>query len=186
MEGKIYCRLVADAVNDQLVRYPESTLKDIYKSFFQDFWGPGHLLEDVGHARKYFDQELSGMKGAGNRSSDPCGLGKRFFRAGLGCIVDGRVGADEFFEAFLESSRGFSIPDLTFWQNEWQSILEGIHVHKARIAGFDLDAEFIKSRLEAGNYAIHHSDRYRTEYDPHYRILNIEFSRKLNICPFRK
>lgn len=33
-----------DAAREQLALYPESALKDLYKSFFQDACGAGHLL----------------------------------------------------------------------------------------------------------------------------------------------
>ena len=40
-----------------LDRYPLSTLADLYKSFFQDEFGPGHLLADEAGALSYLDRE---------------------------------------------------------------------------------------------------------------------------------
>ena len=41
---------VASAVERMLADYPQSTLQDIYKSFFQDRFGPGHIVPDSAKA----------------------------------------------------------------------------------------------------------------------------------------
>ena len=42
----------------QMTDYPESTLKDIYKNFFQDAFGPGHLMSDAEDAEKRMEAYL--------------------------------------------------------------------------------------------------------------------------------
>ena len=49
------------AIEMQLVTYPESTLQDIYKSFYQEHFGPGHIISDTASARRYLMRELSEM-----------------------------------------------------------------------------------------------------------------------------
>ena len=49
------------AIERQLVTYPESTLQDIYKSFYQEHFGPGHIISDTASARRYLMRELSEM-----------------------------------------------------------------------------------------------------------------------------
>lgn len=41
---------VKHAIVHQLENYPASTLKDIYKNFFQDAFGPGHLMSNSSDA----------------------------------------------------------------------------------------------------------------------------------------
>lgn len=36
--------LIRAAVERQITMYPNSTLRDIYKNFFQDRFGPGHIM----------------------------------------------------------------------------------------------------------------------------------------------
>jgi hypothetical protein len=38
---------IRKAVENQLGAYPESTLQDLYKNFFQDYFGPGHIVGDT-------------------------------------------------------------------------------------------------------------------------------------------
>ena len=40
------------AVENQLKAYPKSTLQDLYKNFFQDYFGPGHIVSDTTSDRK--------------------------------------------------------------------------------------------------------------------------------------
>lgn len=37
----------------QMKTYPKSTLKDLYKNFFQDKFGPGHIISDTTSAGKF-------------------------------------------------------------------------------------------------------------------------------------
>lgn len=47
------------AVAAQMESYPESRLQDLYKSFFQDRLGPGHIIRDRQSARDYILSELA-------------------------------------------------------------------------------------------------------------------------------
>ncbi|MBO4803746.1 MAG: hypothetical protein J5503_04290, partial [Muribaculaceae bacterium] len=50
-----------DFVNRHMETYPKLRLLDIYKSCFQDFMGPEHLVADTASASAYLDRELDGM-----------------------------------------------------------------------------------------------------------------------------
>ena len=57
-EGKPrFERAVREAVTRQMAAYPQSTLKDLYKNFFQDRFGPGHIIADTA-AGSYLRWEL--------------------------------------------------------------------------------------------------------------------------------
>lgn len=47
------------AVRRQMERYPESRLIDYYKNFFQDKFGPGHMVRDTASAGAYLRRELA-------------------------------------------------------------------------------------------------------------------------------
>jgi len=51
-------------VENELKRYPKARLQDLYKNYFQDAFGPGHLIPDTAAAGAYLDWELrqSGLK----------------------------------------------------------------------------------------------------------------------------
>ncbi len=165
---------IKQAVAKQLELYPESTLQDIYKSFFQDEFGPGHLIEDAGRARQYFDFELQEMKSQGRHEAEPCGSGRNFIRVPMDLVKDSLIPAGDFFQAFMESSQYFKLPELASWEIKWKGIMAQISKMDLQIPDLERDRDLILQLIADGNYVMHHSDRYRNAYDPHYRIMSRE------------
>lgn len=160
------------AVNEQLEQYPESTLIDIYKSFFQDEFGPGHMMEDTVMARQYLDYELAGMKSRGNHLVEPCGTGKQFFRVPLDLVRDNIIPKQEFLQAFFESGKTFKIPDVSIWSEKWQKILQEIESLHLEINDYESDKDAIETLLDSGEAVVHHSKAYSAAYSPSYRIIS--------------
>ena len=44
---------IRGSIKYQLQHYPASQYRDIYKNFMQDYFGPGHILNDTSAAGKY-------------------------------------------------------------------------------------------------------------------------------------
>jgi hypothetical protein len=162
---------IQKAINLQLTRYPESALQDIYKSFFQDEFGPGHLLEDTSWAREYFDLELEEITSSSLHSAEPCGAGKNFYRVPLDLVLDEIIPADTIFAAFLESAALFRTPNISEWKEKWGQILGVIESMDLKIRNFERDKLAISQMLDRGETAVHHSQAYTVRYNPHYRII---------------
>ena len=64
-----------------------------------------------------------------------------------------------------------SLDDISEWKSEWSEIESVIISMDLNLENFEEDLEMIHSVLEEGNYTIHHSDIYNSEYHPHYRII---------------
>lgn len=172
-------RQIRQAITKQMELYPKSNLQDIYKSFFQDEYGPGHLIEDVSFAREYFDLELEDMVSRGRREAEPCGTGRNFYRVPMDLVKDGIINEDEYFNAFMESSKNFKAPDVWSWEKKWQGILKEIEAMDLQIPNLEGDKEAIAKYLKHGEAVVHHSDTYNDTYDPHYRIMGKEQWEKL-------
>lgn len=92
MGGEIFaCQDYRSVVERMLKQYPESTLQDVYKSFFQDRFGPGHLISDTVAARKYLQQELKEMDGSEMPYYEPAGAGENYYRVNLAVIKEGSI-----------------------------------------------------------------------------------------------
>jgi hypothetical protein len=172
---------IMDAVRNQLQRYPESSLQDIYKSFFQDEFGPGHLLEDTAGARQYLDYELDEMTSSGNYVAEPCGTGRNFWRVPLDLVKDGMISDSVFFSAFMESASSFRLPDIESWKKKWEEILVVIERMNLNLPDFDKDKKALADMLSQGETAVHHSQRYEELYKPHYRIMGREQWERLSL-----
>jgi hypothetical protein len=169
-----YSERIVAAVEQQVNAYPASTLMDVYKSFYQDECGPGHLLEDTAAAREYLFYELSEMKSRGRHSAEPCGIGKKFVRVPMDLVKDSLIDAEIFFNAFLESAKSFSAPDAGQWKKQWDGILEVVERMDLNLPGFEADKRQLEDLLNQGKPVVHHSQAYTDSYDPHYRIMTVE------------
>jgi len=170
------------AIRSQLQQYPESSLQDIYKSFFQDEFGPGHLLEDTAGARKYLEYELSEMTSSGNHVAEPCGAGKNFYRVPLDLVKDSIITQSSLLSAFMESASSFRLPEIESWTKKWEEIVIVIDRMDLDLPNFDKDKKNLEDMLSEGETAIHHSQKYEELYKPHYRILGKE--QWLRICSY--
>ena len=168
---------IDNAINSQMHTYSESTLKDIYKNFFQDAFGPGHLISGGNDAeqsmRRYLEAEC---KEAENEfSSCPTyeltGWHGRFYRVSLSVINDSIVPFDTFMDAFMESASQFKLPEVKEWEKEWDVICNETRRLYHDIPEFSRDSVQIKQMLAQGQYASHHSEEYNRAYHPHYRLI---------------
>ncbi|MCK4922268.1 MAG: hypothetical protein KAS71_14550 [Bacteroidales bacterium] len=166
---------IKKSVKFQMRNYPESTLQDIYKNFFQDAFGPGHLIEDTEACLNNLQIELGQFESGKLKTVvEPLGYENNFVRVDLSVIKDGIVSYEDYARAFIESGIYFSEPNLDEWINEWQQIVEIIEDLDLEIQNFDADKEKLTKMLENGEYVVHHSKQFIDNYDPHYRIIQKE------------
>lgn len=163
---------IEKSVKFQLRNFPESTLQDIYKNFFQDAFGPGHLLEDTEESLNYLQIELGQMEeGKLKTKVVPLGYKNNFVRVELSLIKDKVISYDEFAKAFVESGTHFEIPDTKEWEAEWKHILKVIEGMDIEIPNFEADKKQLSEMLTNGDVVVHHSQAFIDAYDPHYRII---------------
>jgi hypothetical protein len=170
------------AVSRQMEYYPRTTLIDIYKSFFQDEFGPGHLLEDTSAAWQYFTRELENMQSHERYSVEWCGMGRNFIRVPMDLVKDGLISPEVYFDAFMESSSAFDTPDIEAWKEEWSEILDVITGMDLGLEGFDKDRKALADMLDSGQAMVHHSKQYRELYEPHYRIMTLDQWEKIQFA----
>ena len=163
---------IKQAIRYQLENYPASRLTDIYKSFFQDFYGPGHLLENPEGALNYLERELSEVTGCSLKQPvELTGYRSRFARVDLCLVTQGKISLEDFSRLFIESGKSFQLPDIDEWKAEWSKILDVIDGMNLEIVGFESDKMELEVMLEKGDYVVHHSEGFIQEYGPHYRII---------------
>ncbi len=167
-------KAIRESVNEKLSTYPESTLKDLYKSYFQDYFGPGHLLSNPEGARNYLEYELEMDDYKDTVLLDPTGYHSNFYRVNLVLVKNGTIPVDSFFHWFLKSTNSVESMDQEVWKEEWGIILSEIEELAPDLPGFQRDRHFIDSLLGAGGYVVHHSQQYMDAYHPHYRIIKKE------------
>ena len=165
---------ISDALTLQLDNYPESQLRDVYKNFMQDFFGPGHILSDTSAADRYLRKELEETEIFGGPLYEKTGYKGNFYRVNISLIHDGTVPYDQFFESFTESIRGITPPKGTDWMKTWE-IVDSVIKEKGLTFNDEVaDREDLEKQFEEGNYIVHHSRRFNENSNFHYRIMSRE------------
>lgn len=166
------------SVERQLERYPHSTLRDLYKNYFQDRFGPGHIIADEQAADRYLRYELENASSFDGDDYEPTGYEERFQRVNLGVIADGRVPYDKYLSAFIRSVNGIKPITIDEWHKEWAVIDEVIASMQLDLPGYEADRAEIWALIEGGEYVMHHSELFEQHYEPHYRIIESEIFRQ--------
>lgn len=164
---------IEQAIGKQMVSHPASTLQDLYKNFFQEQFGPGHLVPDTTSAARYLRYELQTMDSESQTLYEPIGVEGRFVRVNLDVIKRGYIDFNTFLDAFLRSATCFELPAIDEWKEKWESIEQtaiGMGLDKT-LPRFKEDSQAIDELLREGNYVMHHSPEYSEAYQPHYRLI---------------
>jgi hypothetical protein len=163
---------VQQAVREQLKKYPKSRLQDIYKSFFQDYFGPEHLIPDTAMAAKYLRQELEADIDPAGETIEPVGWESRFYRVSLSAVKENKIPYSVLLDAFVRSADDAAKPPLPVWRAQWdviQSYIDDLQLH---LPDYGADSDSLQKMLRSGRYAVHHSDAFNDAYTPHYRIVS--------------
>ncbi len=156
------------AIERQLATYPESTLQDVYKAFYQEHFGPEHMISDVEAVRNYLNYELSNMgDNHGNLYYEPIGIEGNYVRVYLSAVKDNLITADELLQAFIDSVTARQEPVIE-WSKKWNAIVDIIDEINP---GFGSDIREDLHQASNKKQAVHHSKTYNAAYHPHYRIV---------------
>ncbi|WP_293710223.1 hypothetical protein [uncultured Parabacteroides sp.] len=165
-------KAVRQAVERQMQTYPKSTLKDLYKNFFQDKFGPGHIISDTTAAANYLRREMASYTETEGDIAEPTGWEGNFYRVNLSVIKKGQIPYPVYFDAFIRSVNGIRPVTVAEWQKEWNRIEAIIRTMNFSLTNYKEDKKEIEDRLNRGEYVGHHSKIFEDNYSPHYRIIS--------------
>jgi len=177
-EKRDFEEAVRVAVSRQMQKYPKSTLKDLYKNFFQDKFGPGHIIGDTASAGNYLRRELASYTECTGDIAEPTGWEGNFLRVNLSVIKNGQIPYATFFDAFVRSVNGIRPVTVDQWQKEWLRIEAIVRSMDLALPGYEADRKEIEERLDRGEFVGHHSKVFEDSYSPHYRIVSKDIFEK--------
>ncbi|MBC5631373.1 hypothetical protein [Parabacteroides hominis] len=177
-EKRDFEEAVRVAVSRQMQKYPKSTLKDLYKNFFQDKFGPGHIIGDTASAGNYLRRELASYTECTGDIAEPTGWEGNFLRVNLSVIKNGQIPYATFFDAFVRSVNGIRPVTVDQWQKEWLRIEAIVRSMDLALPGYEADRKEIEERLGRGEFVGHHSKVFEDSYSPHYRIVSKDIFEK--------
>ena len=159
-------------VNDELKHYPEAHLTDLYKNYFQDAYGPGHLIPDTTSAGNYLSWELQQPEWTDTLLYQPLGINHDFYRINLLLVKNKVIPRDTLLLGMVESVKLARNPEIEIWKKEWGEVLQVIKKMNLRLPEMKSDERHIRKNLSMGDVVAHHSKHYEEKYNPHYRIVH--------------
>ena len=152
-------------------QYPLATLQDIYKTCYQDFFGAEHLMNDTAAARQYISYELKQCRDTDLSlmpQREPTGFRHRFTRINFSNIVNGELTEEQLVMMFINAA-GKDNAFSNDWASEWENIEKIALEFNPSWADAELQAELTEAAKH--RYAVRHSEAFRNNYNPHYRIV---------------
>ena len=160
-------------LREQIKNHPIQTLQDVYKSCYQDEYGPGHLIADESSAMNYLFEEVNSIEEDYNPPTlfEQTGLEGNYIRVDLTLIKNGTIPFLVLFKGLLISAEIGAKKSDTNWAEIWNEIVEEIKKSDLKFENFENDVINLKNISESSDKVVHHSEIYEKAYHPHYRII---------------
>lgn len=155
-------------------KYPLMRPDDLYKLVFQAAMGPGHAVKDIKSVIDWMNQEVKDLDDYDDHDMieeiDPDSV---LVRVNLRPFLKNSGNTDKLCEAFMNTANSFpKQPEKII--KYWNDILDLAESEKILINKNELD-QFFEEMKSKELPAAHHSDIYRTNYKPAYRVVSREF-----------
>lgn len=161
---------------EHYTRYPKMQIADLFKLLHQSSLGCEHMVSSLDTAVNYISREYQGMVHRSDLLIER--LDGEYSRVHLSCMDKG-VSAEELGRVFYLSAKTET--------GGREALLEKLEVAKelVREGVLPFSLEDLQVELESwSSYdypAIHHSQTFREEYHPAYRVIANEYLKELPI-----
>lgn len=151
-------------------RYPEAEVQDLYKTLFQEHFGPGHIIANRDAALEMLLSEIESMPdGESEEITEYCGPDAAMLRINLRPALRDGLTPDTIVSMMLESMREIH-PDTLAFLEHWDHLLECSS--QGRLPWKSDEFEHFEAGLDpSGVEVMHHSPRFMRNYSPAYRIV---------------
>lgn len=169
--------ITREKILNHISRFPRLEIQDLRKFIYQSSYGPEHMISDEKRALAYIEEEFKSLDSIGIMDEDfLVDLDGDYVRVSLGFMTNG-LKAETLTKLFVLSSEHIS--------DDYSILEEKIDVLREMISSGEIDfsiEEFdkeIKKWKDEGYQACHHSEVFRKEYKPAYRLVKREYARLL-------
>lgn len=167
-------------IKNHLQKHPKAQAEDIYKYIYQSVFGPAHLLHDKDMAKSELLKEWSSL----TQSSIPeeeieiLDSESSFARLNLRPFKKNGGDVESLYKAIIETAGEMHGQDEKLEQR-FNLILASKDIMDKKMVE-DLTRVYNEMKLKKFP-EIHHSDVYKKEYKPAYRVVNPNFIEKMHV-----
>ena len=171
----------------QIKNHPNQTLQDVYKSCYQDEYGPGHLISNESSAINSLLQEINTIEKDYTPITlfEQTGIYGNYLRVDLTLVRDGVIPFFVLFRALTISATIGGQKSDENWSTIWSEIVEEVKKAELKFENFEEDLANLDRISKSEDKVVHHSEMYENIYHPHYRIIEKNAFEKF-IKPFIK
>lgn len=170
---------IINLAEQEAALHPQASLIDYYKLFFQGTFGPAHFIAIEAEAREFLHRELASATSFEEHYYQDVSFIGKFYRVNLKVIADQLVSPEDFFSAFLRSSKFESRITNIDWMQIWQRIEAALKKSSLKISDFEEASSRLQIAFRQNKLSFSHSRIYHQLYQPHYRLLSEEEFLKL-------
>lgn len=172
---------------EQIKNHPNQTLQDVYKSCYQDEYGPGHLISNESSAINSLLQEINTIEKDYTPITlfEQTGIYGNYLRVDLTLVRDGVIPFFVLFRALTISATIGGQKSDENWSTIWSEIVEEVKKAELKFENFEEDLANLDMISKSEDKVVHHSEMYENIYHPHYRIIEKNAFEKF-IKPFIK
>lgn len=150
-------------IKEHIDKYPFILEEDLIKLLYQRCFGPGHLILDKDRAMKYLLSELSDVKMYKEEYEE---IGNGLVRV----YFTNSTNASHLVDALIMTANNM-VKDKELFHQKVNELVEYITDNKLT---FNLKKiRMLEKKIADSAYQpIHHSNKYRDTYNPHYRVIS--------------
>jgi hypothetical protein len=161
-------------LSNQIQRYPQLEIQDLYKLIFQASFGSEHAVAGRAAAHRWLERELRELApGPEEPIIDPISPDGSIVRINLRPYLAARKALACLLAAFARTARGYHGTEAAL-HRYWH---DAEHMAAAGLLPFAPEAlhRFFAEMQAASFPAVHHSAAYTAAYHPAYRVVRSEF-----------
>ena len=159
-----------ECLQQHIQLHPLLEAQDIIKFCFQAAFGAEHILMDLKAAEKYFFNEFTNTKEADILLYEE--LNERYCRVNIAAWKKKGLDPEVLFQYFIQEAgqnNTASDEDMLKLLYTVSDIMKGMNCSVAEKSWNEAMTQY----LQSGIHPVHHSDRYRQNYSPAYRVIDI-------------
>ena len=160
---------IENALRSHSKKYPMMKPCDAVKLIYQASFGAGHIISDAESARIYFDREIN-VTPLDESAPFYEEIGNGFYRYNLSSKAL-RENRDKVFDLFILSANETNKNKALF--EDSLEVLKKLAEENVFSFSSDELLRYLEKYIEAGCPMVSHSETYRKNYRPAYRVIGI-------------